>query len=201
MLALLQQWDNAEPRIAAALPMIASGAVQARPAPEMFLAPVPRPPKIVCAGSNYYDHLRHDMGIPDFDKSKFDILFFQKHQAALVGPGATICYPSQSTQLDWEVELVVVFGRGGRRIPIERALDHVAGYSIGIDLSLRDWQLNPRHFKQFDLFTGKSFDDSSPLGPAIVPARFVDPTDLTLKLWVNDELKQNSHTREMIWSI
>jgi 2-keto-4-pentenoate hydratase/2-oxohepta-3-ene-1,7-dioic acid hydratase in catechol pathway len=77
----------------------------------------------------------------------------------------------------------------------------VAGYSIGLDLSARDWQMNPRHFKQFDLMAGKSFDDSSPLGPFIVPARFVDPSNIPLRLWVNDELKQNSSTHEMIWSI
>ena len=201
LLTVLQNWKTVDARLAAATANVA--AIKALPTPVAadFLPPIAYPSKIVCAGANYYCHLREDFHITDFDKSAHDIIYFLRHSHALVGSGPSVRYPSQSKQLDWEVELVVVFGKGGRRIPVEHALGHVAGYSIGIDLSARDIQFSPRQFKQFNLFGGKSFDDSSPMGPSIVPARFVDPTDLSLKLWVNDEIKQDSHTREMIWSI
>jgi 2,4-didehydro-3-deoxy-L-rhamnonate hydrolase len=94
-----------------------------------------------------------------------------------------------------------VIAKRGRRIPAEDALSYVGGYAVGLDLTARDLQFNKRQRRQFDLFGGKSFDDSAPLGPVVVPAEFVDPENLGLKLWVNDELKQDSHTREMIWSI
>jgi 2-keto-4-pentenoate hydratase/2-oxohepta-3-ene-1,7-dioic acid hydratase in catechol pathway len=141
------------------------------------------------------------MNVHDFDKSKYDILYFLKHSRAVVGAASGVRFPSQSRELDWEVELVVVFGKRARRVSVADALQYVAGYAIGLDLSARDWQMNPRHFKQFDLLAGKSFDDSSPLGPMIVPAEFVDPVNLSIRLWVNDELKQESSTSEMIWSI
>ena len=201
LLGLLQDWATVEPRIEKALTRLSSQPSLAEPNLEDFLAPVLYPSKIMCTGTNYYDHLAKDFNVTDFDKTKYDILYFLKHSRALVGAGPSVRYPSESRQLDWEVELVAVFGKSGRRLSPTQALDHVAGYAIGLDLSARDLQFSPRHRKQFDLFGGKSFDDSSPMGPVIVPAKFVDPTDLSLKLWVNGELKQDSHTREMIWTM
>lgn len=203
LLDVLEQWATAEEKIAAAVQrlgatsqprLVIKGAAE-------YLAPIQYPTKIICTGTNYYDHLRKDFNVLDFDKTKYDILYFMKHSRALVGSGPSVRYPSQSRQLDWEVELVVVFGKRGRRIAASDALSYVAGYSIGLDLSARDIQFNPRHRKQFDVFAGKSFDDSSPMGPFIVPASSVDPRDLELRLWVNGALKQDSHTREMIWSL
>lgn len=201
LLGLFNAWGSVEPLLEQAIGSLSGHRPLLEPAPGDFLAPILYPSKIICTGTNYYDHLAKDFNVPDFDKSKYDILYFLKHSKALVGSGASVRYPSESRALDWEVELVAVFGRTGRRLTPEQALDHIAGYAIGLDLSARDLQFNPRHRKQFDLFGGKSFDDSSPMGPVIVPAKFVDPTDLTLKLWVNGELKQDSHTREMIWSM
>ncbi|MNN51668.1 Ureidoglycolate lyase [compost metagenome] len=153
-------------------------------------------------GANYWDHVRVDMKMLDFRKEDFDPLFFLKPATALTGAGKSVRYPVQSNAYDWEVELAVVIGKGGKRIRVEDAMSHVAGYAIGLDLSARDWQMSDRHPKKFDLFGGKVLDDSSPFGPKIVPARFIsDPANLDIKLWVNDELKQNSNTREMIWSI
>ncbi|WP_066826377.1 fumarylacetoacetate hydrolase family protein [Sphingomonas mali] len=198
------RWEEAEPLIEAGVAKLAAGhgpAPMADEATASFLPPIQRPSKILCVGANYHDHLKADFDINDFDKSKQDVLYFMKHPGALVGSGQEVRYPSQSTKLDWELELVVVFGKRCRRVTVEEALDHVAGYTIGIDLSARDWQFNPRHTKQFDLLTGKSFDDSAPCGPTIVPARFVDLDDTPLKLWVNDALKQDSNTRFMIWSV
>jgi 2-keto-4-pentenoate hydratase/2-oxohepta-3-ene-1,7-dioic acid hydratase in catechol pathway len=202
-LDLLENWETTEAALQEAIEALAGHPVPALPPPSPadFAAPILYPSKIICTGTNYYDHLRKDMKIFDFDKSNHDILFFQKHQHAMVGSGRSVRYPSQSRQLDWEVELAVIFGKAGRHIEPQHALSYVAGYSIGLDLSARDWQFNPRHPKQFDLITGKSFDDSAPMGPGIVPARFVDPTRLELKLSVNGALKQHSNTGEMIWSI
>lgn len=203
LLDILERWDEADGLITAAIERITYGSCEviAPPSSDGFDAPVLYPGKIICTGTNYYDHLRDDMNVHGFDKTKFDILYFMKHPKAMVGAGPSVRYPSQSVKMDWEVELAVIFGKTGRRISAADAMQYVAGYAIGLDLSVRDWQLNPRHFKQFDLVGGKSFDDSSPLGPRLVPARFVDPTSVDLKLWVNGTLKQSSSTSEMIWSI
>ncbi len=203
LLDVLDRWHEIEPTIVRAIELSRHGRIAAQPTPDQsqFLAPILYPSKIICTGTNFYDHLKTDMKIFDFDKSKVDILFFIKHPHALVGPATSIRFPSQSREVDWEIELVVVFGKAGRRIPIEAAADYVAGYAIGVDLSARDWQMNPRHFKQFDLMAGKSFDDSAPLRPHIVPARYVAPTNLPMRLWVNGDLKQDSNTNQMIWSI
>jgi 2-keto-4-pentenoate hydratase/2-oxohepta-3-ene-1,7-dioic acid hydratase in catechol pathway len=97
--------------------------------------------------------------------------------------------------------LAVIIGTTLRRASEQQASAGIAGYAVGIDLSARDWQMNPRHPWKFDLFTGKGFDDSCPLGPKPVPARFVDPTNLELRLSVNGMVKQHSNTRDMIWSV
>ena len=110
-------------------------------------------------------------------------------------------YPAQSEKFDWEGELAAVIGKRARRVSPAEALDYVAGYAVGIDLSARDWQFHPKHLVKFDLFGGKGFDDSCPFGPKITPAQFVQHDRLQLKLWVNGDLKQNANTSDMIWSL
>jgi 2-keto-4-pentenoate hydratase/2-oxohepta-3-ene-1,7-dioic acid hydratase in catechol pathway len=205
LLDVFEKWDEASGKLEHIVSSLSKGTLEAspieQPSKDAFAAPILYPSKILCCGANYYDHIEKDMGITDFDKEKLDPLFFLKHSRALVGSGPSVRFPIQSKQLDWEIELVVVIGRRAKRISRDRAMDCVAGYSVGLDLSARDWQFNPRHLQKFDLFAGKAFDDSSPLGPGIVPAKLVNPADLSLKLWVNSELKQDSNTRQMIWSI
>lgn len=201
LVPLFEHWGHAltaiEGTIAkGALPSPVASSHEAR-----FLAPLQRPANVICAGSNYYDHLLKDFGITNFDKSTNDILYFTKQAGSIVGPGKTVRYPSQSAAFDWEIELVAVIGKTGRRIPLNDAMSHVAGYTIGLDLTARDLQFNKRQRRQFDLFGGKGFDDSAPAGPRIVPAKFIDPDDLSLRLDVNGETKQDSHTREMIWNV
>ena len=201
LVPLFEHWDDAltaiEGTIAqGVLPLPVSSSHEAR-----FLAPLQRPANVICAGSNYYDHLLKDFGITNFDKSTNDILYFTKQAGSIAGPGKTVRYPSHSAAFDWEIELVVVIGKIGRRIPLNDAMSHVAGYTIGLDLTARDLQFNKRQRRQFDLFGGKGFDDSAPVGPRIVPAKFIDPDDLSLRLDVNGETKQDSHTREMIWNV
>jgi 2-keto-4-pentenoate hydratase/2-oxohepta-3-ene-1,7-dioic acid hydratase in catechol pathway len=140
--------------------------------------------------------------IPNFRKEDGTPVFFLKPPTtSLVGCGKTVRYPVQSSKFDWEIELAVIIGTTLRRASEEQASKAIAGYAVGIDLSARDWQMNPRHPWKFDLFTGKGFDDSCPLGPKLVPARFVDPTNLELRLSVNGATKQHSNTRDMIWPV
>ncbi|MGD9941932.1 MAG: fumarylacetoacetate hydrolase family protein [Burkholderiaceae bacterium] len=165
-----------------------------------FLTPLQYPNKVMLTGTNYYDHLRA-VGRTDFNKSdNYPAFFMKPPSTALVGPG-DIRYPSESKQFDWEIELAAIFGRRTRRVPVERALDYVAAYAVGLDMSARDMQRNARHFAKMDLCLGKAFDDSCPLGPYVVPAQFVgDPQKLSLKLWLNDRIEQDSSTGHMIWS-
>jgi 2-keto-4-pentenoate hydratase/2-oxohepta-3-ene-1,7-dioic acid hydratase in catechol pathway len=166
-----------------------------------YLAPLRWPAKVMCTGTNYHDHLRA-VGRTSFSKDDNCAAYFMKPPTtALVGPGP-VRHPPGSTQFDWEIELAVVIGRTARGVSVEDALDHVAAYTIGLDLSARDLQKNPRHFAKMDLCLGKAFDDACPLGPLVVPARFVgDPQRLWMKLWVDDVLEQDSGTQHMIWSV
>lgn len=166
-----------------------------------FLTPLQYPAKVVLTGTNYYDHLRA-VGRTDFSKAdNSPAIFLKPPTTCLVGPGP-IRHPEGSTQFDWEIELAAIFGRRCRKAAQAQALDHVAAYAVGLDMSARDLQRNPKHFAKMDLCLGKAFDDSCPLGPRIVPAAFVrDPQDLSMKLWVNGKIEQDSNTRHMIWSV
>lgn len=204
LIEIFARWTENEPLLAALTQQLVEADIEPlnfTGNADDFLAPIQYPSKAMFTGANYWDHVIDDMKMTNFVKADYDPIFFLKPSTSLVGSGRSVRYPAQSNQLDWEVELVVVIGKGGRKIPVEEAFSYVAGYAIGLDLSARDWQLSSRHPKAFDLFTGKAFDDSSPYGPKIVPARFIEPGNLELKLWVNGELKQNSSTGKMIWSI
>jgi 2-keto-4-pentenoate hydratase/2-oxohepta-3-ene-1,7-dioic acid hydratase in catechol pathway len=128
--------------------------------------------------------------------------FFKPPRNALVGPGKTVRYPAQSRMFDWEIELAAVIGRGAKDLTLENALDCVAGYAVGIDLSARDLNHAPDTFYKLDWVAGKAQDTCCPLGPRIVPAALVgDPHDLALELKVNGETKQSARTSGMIFDI
>jgi len=163
-------------------------------------APIPRPRKnIICLGLNYADHARESaaakgqpLALPD------DPVVFTKSVTTVIGPRDPIpAQPEVTQQLDWEVELGVIIGVGGKGITRARALEHVFGYTIINDVSARDLQF--RH-KQF--FLGKSLDGTCPMGPVIVTADEIpDPQSLQLRCWVNGALKQHGHTRDQIFDI
>jgi 2,4-diketo-3-deoxy-L-fuconate hydrolase len=205
LLPIFQSWDKSH----AALKELAIKLLAAdhgynsvvSPQTKEFCRLISHPPKIMCIGFNYDEHITIDSKIKGFDKSAADPLFFLKQRGAQVGAGQSIPYPAQVKKLDWEVELVVIFGKEGKGIKAKNAMDHVAGYAIGLDLSARDWQVNERSMKKWDLFCGKAFDNSGPVGPWFVPAEFIDADNVALKLWVNEELKQDSNTRHMVWPI
>jgi len=159
-----------------------------------FLPPIPQPRKIVCVGLNYRDHAA-ESGAP----IPRDPVLFSKYATALIGHEAAIVLPSVSTEVDYEAELVVVIGRAGRHLSAKQAKDHIAGYTIGHDVSARDWQLK-KDGKQW--MAGKTFDTFAPCGPAVVTADEVpDPHNLGIRLRLNGKTMQDSNTKQMIFSV
>jgi 2-keto-4-pentenoate hydratase/2-oxohepta-3-ene-1,7-dioic acid hydratase in catechol pathway len=165
------------------------------PAEDLKLLPVvPRPPKILCIARNYGEHAR-EAGLDVLAQPNIFIRFAQ----SLIADGEPIQVPRVSRQCDWEAELAVVIGRGGKHIPRDRALEHVAGYSIFNDVSIRDWQLRKPPI-QFG--AGKNFDASGPFGPDLVTSDEVpEPGNLRLELTVNGETRQSGSTAEMIFPV
>jgi 2-keto-4-pentenoate hydratase/2-oxohepta-3-ene-1,7-dioic acid hydratase in catechol pathway len=204
---MLAHWDKAEPALSAIADQVANGAAAklgARPLASVQLkAPILYPDAIFCAFANYTDHMKEMSGREPPDKTKVKPLFFLKLAAhAVIGPEEEIRLPAYSQQVDWEAELAVVIGRPGRNIPVERAMEHVAGYTILNDLSLRDQGNRSDWNVKTDFLSGKSFDTGAPMGPWIVPARQVgDVYNLTLKQWVSQELMQDSTTAYMHFTI
>ncbi len=165
-----------------------------------LLAPIPAPRRnVICLGLNYAEHAAESQRAKGADWAPpSDLVVFTKATTTVTGPRADIVLdPAVTEQLDWEVELAAVIGRGGRHIPAERAAEHVFGYTVVNDLSARD--LQSRH-KQF--FLGKSVDGTCPMGPWITTADAVpDPHALTLSCHVNGVLKQHACTSGMIATV
>jgi 2-keto-4-pentenoate hydratase/2-oxohepta-3-ene-1,7-dioic acid hydratase in catechol pathway len=157
-----------------------------------LLAPIPDPQKIICVGLNYRDHAE-ESGAP----IPREPVLFSKFATALIGDGADIELPAVSHEVDYEAELVIVIGKGGRHLTAAEAMHHVAGYTIGHDVSARDWQLK-KDGKQW--LAGKSFDTFAPVGPHLVTAdRVHDPLNLGIRLRLNGQTMQDSNTRQMIF--
>jgi 2-keto-4-pentenoate hydratase/2-oxohepta-3-ene-1,7-dioic acid hydratase in catechol pathway len=210
---ILADWKAAE----GALKKAAAGAAKSRAKRQSvsktkFLAPVPFPPTIFCAGANYADHAAamaakqghpppadpHDQGLKPW--------FFIKAARTIADPGAAIKASHYSKELDWEIELAAVIGRPAKDVPKEKALSYVAGYTASNDFSARDRGRRPgveqTSFFKMDWTKHKSFDGSCPIGPWIVPASDItDPQNLGLKLWVNGVLKQDSNTGKMLFTL
>ena len=157
-----------------------------------LLAPVPRPPKLICLGHNYHDH----MGIGRTEPPAYPT-FFCKTANTIIGPDQAIVIPAATSQVDYEAELAVVIGRRGRHVTPAQALAHVAGYTIFNDVSARDYQKRTSQW-----MIGKSFDTFGPMGPALVTADEIpDPHTLELSLTLNGAELQRTNTRQMIFAI
>lgn len=152
--------------------------------------------RIYCVGRNYLAHVREMKEGADERDPPF---FFQKPRDALVQDGAAIPYPPLTTNLHHEVELVAAIGRGGARIPVEDALDHVFGYAVGVDLTRRDLQTIAKD-KGWPWEMGKAFDASAPVA-AITPASVAGHGVRGITLGVNDVVRQASTTAHMTWSV
>jgi 2-keto-4-pentenoate hydratase/2-oxohepta-3-ene-1,7-dioic acid hydratase in catechol pathway len=161
------------------------------PAAEVTLeAPIQRPPKVLAVGLNYADHVRET----GREAPKVPMIF-NKQATSVTGPTGAIHVPRVSDKVDWEGELAFVIGKRCRHVPRDHASSVIAGYTIVNDVSVRDWQHRVPTFTM-----GKSFDTHCPMGPAIVTGDEVgDPHALDLRTWVNDELRQSSNTRELIF--
>lgn len=160
----------------------------------LFLPPVLGVEKLICIGKNYADHAVEMGGeAPDIP------VVFSKFASCLIGNGADIVLPEISDQVDYEAELVVVIGKAGRNIQRAEAYDHVFGYTIGNDVSARDWQKG-RPGGQW--LVGKAFDTFAPLGPAIVTSDEIEePQNLEIGLKLNGQQMQRSNTSKMIFPI
>ena len=161
-------------------------------AADRILAPIPRPPKILCSGVNYASHADEN---PDAVMPT-EPFFFSKLPSAVIGPGEPIVIPTPETKTDYEVELAMVIARQGKRLSEDAALDHVFGWTILHDVSARDVQ-----FKDNQLTLGKGPDTFSPLGPEIVTAdELGDWSTLRVSTAVNGETMQDSPTSEMLFA-
>ena len=210
VLALLADWPNAKTRLAVlaeapSQPGLDLNAVS-------FLAPIPNPGAIFCAGANYADHVlemaqaQNIAPEPDPHSIGLKAWHFIKTVGCIAAPEDVIELPRRSSKVDWEAELAVVIGRKAKDVPLEQALDHVAGYTIANDLSARDFtkraQVPDSSPFKYDWVAHKCFDNSCPLGPWIIPADAVrDPQKLTIELTVNGVVKQKSNTNRMIFTV
>ena len=168
-----------------------------------LIAPVPVPRRnVFCVGKNYHEHA-HEFSGSGFDSSAAAgavpevPIIFTKVPESVIGPRDAIRHPKGiSDMVDYEAELTVIIGKGGKGITKAEAYNHVWGYTIINDVTARDWQ--KRH-QQWVL--GKSFDTFCPMGPWAVTADEVDPENLTVQCWVNGDLRQNANTRDLIFDI
>jgi 2-keto-4-pentenoate hydratase/2-oxohepta-3-ene-1,7-dioic acid hydratase in catechol pathway len=216
VLQVLEKWQQLHPLLQQAARDRRSGKTGADATPMRdvrFLAPILYPGAIFCAGANYRDHVAEMSKAlnlpaePDPHEVGLKPWHFMKASAGCVrGTGELIRLPSYSKKVDWEAEIAIIIGRECRNVAAEQAMDFVAGLSIVNDLSARD------HLKRpgvkidspfhFDWVSQKCFDGALPFGPWICPLDDVDDIEnLAIRLWVNEELMQDSSSSNMIFSV
>jgi 2-keto-4-pentenoate hydratase/2-oxohepta-3-ene-1,7-dioic acid hydratase in catechol pathway len=198
MLALVRDFGRLRDRLRPAGTPLALAAVALE-------APIPRPPRnVLCVGKNYREHAL------EFSRSGFDAsargasdlvpdapVIFTKAPETVIGPGEDVRYPEGvSEQLDYEAELAVVIGEGGRGIRRADVARHVFGFTALNDVTARDLQRKHRQW-----FLGKSLDTFCPMGPWIVTADELDPGDVEIRCWVNGELRQHGSTRDLVFDV
>lgn len=156
-----------------------------------ILAPIPKPGKFLGIGLNYADHIEET----NQDNPKYPT-FFTKHSTCVIANKDAIHRPVVSEKLDYEGELAFVIGKRCKHVPLDKAEQVIAGYTIVNDVTVRDWQSHSATW-----MIGKSFDTHGPIGPWIVTSDEIkDPHNLNIKTWVNDELRQNSNTKNMLFN-
>lgn len=164
-------------------------ALDGTPVPEKdFLPAVPRPARIFCLGLNYAEHaLEGGRVVPSWPEC------FLRTSSSVAAPFGDLVRPAISANLDYEGELGIVIGKGGRQIPAPQALESVAGFVVLNDASVRDWQ---RAGSQWT--PGKNFDGTLPIGPEVVTTDEVDPDDLLLETRLNGQVMQSARTSDML---
>lgn len=185
MIDLIARWEAFRvdlEALAVSEPILSLAAVK-------LLAPIARPAKLMGIGLNYADHIA-ESGM----ETPTDQTWFSMPPTASNGPYDPISLPRVSSHLDYEAELVVVIGKPCRYAGQHEAEDAIFGYCVGNDVSIRDWQ-----FRTSQFILGKSFDTHAPHGPWIVTKDEINPANLDIRCWVNDELRQTSNTKHMIF--
>jgi 2-keto-4-pentenoate hydratase/2-oxohepta-3-ene-1,7-dioic acid hydratase in catechol pathway len=188
MITFLEQGDSALQKMQV---LILSETHRIPLAEVQLLAPIPRPRKYLGIGLNYADHV-DETGL---EKPEYP-LFFTKQSSCVIGHGAAIEIPIVSEKVDYEGELAFVIGKRCKNVPVEKAHEVIAGFTIANDVTVRDWQ-----FRSPTWMVGKSFDTHGPIGPWLVTTdEILNPHALSLKTWVDDELRQNSNTCYMMFN-
>lgn len=151
--------------------------------------------KLICIGRNYAQHAAEMQAtVPD------EPMIFLKPSSAVIGDGGEVVLPAKSKEVHHEVELVAMIGRMGKNIPVGEALDYVASYAVGLDMTARDLQAAAK--KKGEPWTvAKGFDTFAPLGPLVPAAEVEDPHHLTIRLLINGEVRQQGTTADMIFSV
>ena len=201
--SLMDIWASAYPEILEKAQLAAKAGEASPafvpPAQVRLTTPIKFPNKIVCVGGVYRDHLL-EFNLPAERWAKMP-MFMRPPTTSLVGPGGEVPIPPNTKEFDWEVELAVVLGARLTDGDLDSARAAIAAYSIGIDLTCRDL-LDRNAPAGVDLVRAKSQDNMAPMGPTLVPAEFVgDPQRLGMRLYVNDEIKQNGTTSDMLYSV
>jgi len=200
---LMDGWHDAYRRIEALAERCeklgASSSAYVSAADAVVLTPIRYPNKLVCVGAVYRDHLR-EFNLPAERWPKMP-MFLRPPTTSIVGPGDAIAIPPGTEEFDWEIELVVAIGATLTDGDLESARRAIAGYTIGVDLTCRDL-LDRGSAIGVDLVRAKSQDGMAPIGPVLVPAACVgDPQTLRMRLYVNDEIKQDGCTSDMLYSV
>lgn len=191
---LFADWQTWQPLVMTAAVDAASRAAPVEP--ERWLLPV-HPAKLICIGTNYHGHLL-EMGTPP---PALPYTFLKPVSTGMVPSGAQVRLPVGPKMVDWEAELAIVIGRTLHGVRGPAVLDAVAGYTILNDLSARDW-ITSSSAVGIDWVLMKGYDGFSPIGPFVTPSAFVpDPQALGIRCWVNGELKQDSNTSDMVFSV
>lgn len=203
--AIVQNWDASTTLIGKAVvnltSAISTGAISPLDLSRNGLCAPYRPSRIFGAASNYREHAA-EMDTKLEEKAESSPYVFVKASTSVIGPEETVLLPPESDSVDWEVELGVVIGKGGRRIRVEGAEEHIAGYTVLNDVSARDMNRRTDYPFKHDWFRGKSWDTFCPLGPRIVPKQFIsDPHNVDLRLTLNGDVMQDGNTSELIFNI
>ncbi len=187
MIDFLEAGENAKQQLRE---KISSGKDRIALADVNLLTPVTRPPKFFGVSLNYADHIEET----SLEQPEYPTLF-NKQSTCVIGPGEAIHKPRISDKLDYEGELGIIIGKRCRHVSRESAREVIAGYTICNDVTVRDWQARSHTWT-----LGKSFDTHGPTGPWIVTTdEITDPHSLDIKTWVNEELRQSSNTRHLIF--
>ena len=202
VLEILNNWATTEPKLMEIGQRLAQRPnATGTPINEVTLAPpILFPGALYCAGANYADHVLEMSGKPPPPENTKPYFFIKSTRGTIIGANETIHLPEYSNQVDWEAEIGIVIGQEARNVSEVDAMDFVAGFTIVNDLSARDYTKRYDVPFLFDWIGQKCFDTGCPMGPWITPKSAIDdPHNLGIKLMVNNEVKQNSSSKEMIF--